>query len=411
MNRKYIINTRDVCNMGGGQLFVLRRARHLRDMGYEVIVLVSIHDGNFVLKSEFGAIPIYYHPELNNSSLYISPRKSKTVIFEILKQIGEADEFLIESHTLQATEWGEIIASYLNAKHLCYLLAEPTIQSYRWKVGKRIFKQKLVSNEFWGCSSISIERIWGKHVEPNNFVNIGFDDSELVDKSVPKICYTKAVDSYCIATISRLEKTYIEPLIDASQKLASHYPSNHFDLIVAGGSSDKSRESYLFKKYKNNLNIPNNLNIIFTGFINKLGRDLFRFADVFVGMGTASINAISQGCLCINIDPSNNDMASGFFGTDTMNFAYTENGMIYSIYDKLEEAFNLPEKTKNMYISSGRQLYKKKFSITECELQLDNAIDNCSKVKSNSVIMPNVLDYWIFSMARMCVRAIRKLSI
>lgn len=98
-------------------------------------------------------------------------------------------------------------------------------------------------------------------------------------------------------------------------------------MIVAGGSNTGTREKDLLVKYSKS-DIAN-LKIVFTGYIKELGKDIFNVSDVFVGMGTASINAISQRCIALNIDPSRNNMCSGIFGIDTNNFGYTE--MVKSI--------------------------------------------------------------------------------
>lgn len=398
----YIINTRDVCNIGGGQLYVLRRAKHLVERNYNVIIIVAIYDGNFMLKNEFGSIPVYYVPEFNASSIYISPKRRDNTIEKVMALIGVSENYFIESHTLEGVEWGEILASRLNAKHLGYLLAEPNVNEYRWKVGIDIFKNKLLKNEFWGCSSVSLRTIWGKDILPNNYINIAFDEAELSEKSSPSINYVKQKFSYCITTVSRLEKTYIEKLIKDSQKLALTYPNQKFDLVIIGGSSDKSRENYLFDKYGEPNNSINNLNIYFTGFVKNIGRDIFSFTDVFVGMGTASINAISQKCLCINIDPSNNDMASGFFGVDTTNFAYTCNGQVYSIFDKLNQAYNFEPTTKENYIQEGRRLFEKEYSLDATQSRIDQVINGCTKVNTDSIYLPGWLKFnFVFACRKM----------
>ena len=82
--------------------------------------------------------------------------------------------------------------------------------------------------------------------------------------------------------------------------------------------------------------------------------------DIFIGMGTASINAISQGCATINIDPRSNK-ASGVFGVDTNNFAYSENNKLYKIEDKIAE---LLKDAKKLAVAKERGLYLFKESFT-----------------------------------------------
>ena len=100
-------------------------------------------------------------------------------------------------------------------------------------------------------------------------------------------------------------------------------------------------------------------------------------------MGTASINAISQNCLTININPIElQDSVSGFFGTDTNNFAYPDTGPSFSIYDKLEEAFKLNKEDKERLIQNGRRLFENEFDMNSCFSQLDGIIHKIHPVKS-----------------------------
>ena len=110
-------------------------------------------------------------------------------------------------------------------------------------------------------------------------------------------------------------------------------------------------------------------------------------SDVFVGMGTASINSISQGCLTINIDPTNNmEFASGFFGYDTNNFAFSENGKLYCISKKMEEALMMTQQKRKMIISQAKLLYEKEFVVDRCFDRLDSIIENLPKSLKSPIL-------------------------
>lgn len=386
INTKYLILTFNVCNLGGGQLYVLRRAKYLRDKGIDVSIIVTFDNGNFPLENDFRGFPIHFIPELGKSSVRFSKHRVNNIIEDIEKIIGDRDELLIESHTLQTAEWGELIAYYCKGKHLIYPLAEPQVKRYIANPGKRIFYEKLKKGEFYGCSSRSLSKIFGEEIKDNRYVNIGYEDGELIDKCSPAINYSRVGDEYVITTITRLDKLYVVPLIKDTIQLAKKYSQTKFVLILAGGSKTPGREEYLFSNFNDEKIGQQNLHIVFTGYINKLGKDIFNMSDVFVGMGTASINAISQSCLTINIDPSNQDKpASGFFGVDTNNFAYSENGKSYSILEKLEETFLLSDDEKKKRQILGRKLFEDEFEVNSCFQKLDRAFENIEAPRNPNI--------------------------
>ena len=390
--KKYLILTFNVCNMGGGQLFVLRRARHLANNGYDVHIVVTFHTEYFPLKEQFGDFHLYYIPEMVHTSSLYSNKRVREIIDNLKNKIGEDSDLLIESHTLPTTEWGELIAGEYGAKHLAYPLAEPKVSQYRFAPGIRIFNEKLKRGEFYGCSSTSLSEIFEKDDVPSNYVNIGYDEKELYDKCDPKLNINKGINDYLITTVTRLDKIYVEPLIENTILLADKYPHQNFILLIAGGSKTPGREEYLFSKYTDEKINKSNLRVIFSGYIEKLGRDIFQMTDVFVGMGTAVINAISQCCITLNIDPRNNmRYASGFFGVDTTNFAYSENGEFFSIVDKLEEAYLMSAEEKNKISMLGRKLYEEAFEDDACMNKLDDIVSSLEAVSKDDIQLPSML--------------------
>ena len=387
--KKYLIITYDVCNMGGGQLFVLRRANHLRKIGYDVSIVVTYHTDYFPLEEQFKGYPLYLIPEMGIPSVKFSKKKICKIITDLLNKIGDSTDLLIESHTLTTIDWAELVASRCGAKHLAYPLAEPKVSEYRFNPGLKIFESKLKRGEFYGCTSTSLKEIFDRDNLPANYINIGYDENEMFDKCEPAIEVRKESGVYIITTVTRLDKTYVEPLIDNTALLANKYPQQKFILLIAGGSKTPGREEYLKSKYCNEvLKIPN-LNIVYTGYIEKLGKDIFEVSDVFVGMGTAVINAISLKCVTLNIDPRDGmQYTSGFFGIDTNNFAYSESGKVYKIVDKLEEAYLMKEVDKQRFSMIGRKLYEEEFKYDTCMRKLDNAINSLKPVSEESI--PNV---------------------
>ncbi len=401
--KKYLIVTFDVCNMGGGQLFVLRRAKHLINAGFDVHIVVTYHSDYYPLEEQFKGIPLYVIPKMGKYAALNTLKEQNRIIDDLLLRIGDTNGMYIESHDFTTTEWGELIAAKCNGKHLCYPLAEKKIKYYKLQPGKSIFEKKLQKGEFYGCSSVSLKLIFERKDVPHNYVNIGFDESELEEQCTPSIPYQRKAGDYVITTVTRLTKKYIEHLADATAELAKNNPEKHFVLLICGGCKIPGREDFLKKNYNTEKYGLHNLIIIYTGYIDKLGKDIFMMSDVFVGMATASINAISQKCLTINIDPRFGiKYASGFFGVDTKNFAFAEDDKVYTIFEKLNEAFTMDAEKRNKYVMLGRKCYEEEFEMNSCFKQMDNIFPSMAEVKMNSSLkIPFLyrfavrLAYWI----------------
>lgn len=374
IRENYLILTYNVCNQGGAQLLVLRRAKYLKEKGYNVKIVVAYDNGNFLLKEEFKGFEIILIRDFSNTLCLQPYSKIASKILEVSKIIDPQNDGIsyIESHTVPTCVWGEVLADKFQAKHMTYLLAELHFSDLKFYYDRKILLRKLRCREFFGVSASSIEIIFGKKYKKfsDQYINVGFDRSELMEQSLPILNLHKEPDTFVIGTVTRLDKTYVEPLIEDSILLAKKYPFQKFLLLIAGGSPNSDRQQYLFNKYTTENIGVDNLSIRWTGYISKLGKDIFKFLDVFVGMGTASINSISQECLTLNIDPFA-DMCSGFFGTDTSNFAYSDRGGLYKIIDKLEEAYLMSDTNRGVYRSNGLALFDKEFDMIVCEKKQD----------------------------------------
>ncbi|MEF3426359.1 glycosyltransferase family protein [Bacteroides cellulosilyticus] len=389
---QYVLVTYNVCNHGGGQLYVLRRANYLREHGYDVRIIVCFDDGDFILEKEFSPYFILYVPDFARRFAYYSKSESKNIVRNVITKLGIVSDVIIESHIAYLGVWAEAMALDLHCKHICYPLS--SLKRKYYLVEHKMLEYKYENNEYWGHTSLAIETMLGEK-NKNNYVNIGFNENELVEKSLPQIPYLYNKNDFVISTISRLDKLYIVPLILSVCKLAKKYPLQNFVLIIAGGSRTVGREEFLFNHYNDrNLNL-NNLRLIYTGYIIKLGRDFFRSSNVFVGMGTASINAISQKCLTLNIDPFS-QKCSGFFGTDTNVFSCPENGQTFPIEEKLEEAYNMSLSDKNVIVNRGRLLFETDFEMNACFYKLDEAIQKMNVSKNPDLLQcPLIYHYYI----------------
>ena len=138
-------------------------------------------------------------------------------------------------------------------------------------------------------------------------------------------------------------------------------------LYCCGDDDNKEILTSLKRKYEK---VIRNLEIMFPGYVYPFGKDFFKKIDVFIGMGTSVIMAISQKCVTITIDPISNN-ASGILGVTNMNFAYPNNEKLYDTKDLLDELINCSvffEKSQNM----GFELYQKEYSYDTVMQKLDS---------------------------------------
>ncbi len=402
--KKYLIITPTIYDLGGAQLFTLRRTRHLLLQGYKVFIIISSRSDYFPLKDSFEGVPVLEVPQIIHHSLEYSQKQRNKIVEKIIEWTGNQGEYLIESHSLILIEWGEHIAYISKGRHIAYPLAEPKLSDFHISYGRKIILHKLSHGQLYGCTSVSLRKIFEREDVPSNYVNIGYDESEMHERCTPAISYKKQDGDFLISTVTRLDKPYIEPLVDSTIRLANSYPYQNFVLLIGGGSTTPGREDHLHSFYKSVIASTSNLKVIFTGYIESLGKDLFRMSDVFVGMGTASINSISQNCITIIVDMDGKmDRVAGIFGKDTNNFAYPENGITYSFDEKLEEVYLLNDVNRLLLRENGRLLFEKEFEMKACFNKLDQIVSTIQPSKDSSLFKSNILYRWT---VRYCLKGL-----
>lgn len=370
-NISYLIITPRVSSMGGAQLYVLRRVEYLKARGIQSKILV-FDDQNFILKDKFDINSILKVDQIKDFPAIYSRKVLSLIMKKILSFIGEYDaNLVIESHTPVLSIWGEIISDIYKCKHIIYFLSEPNIKSLSLKCYRNYFLAKLNNNELIGISNISLKIIFKDlfKKENNNYVNVPFDKNEIVDITTHQVISSIDDDSFIIATISRLGKAYVEPLIKKIISIDKSNIDKKIVFFVIGNDNDRSILDRLSSTYRID---DDKLHIIYTGYMYPIGRDFFKKIDLFIGMGTSVVNSISQGCATITINPLTSK-ASGIFGVSNFNFAYSENGLDYDIGEIILSLINDNSKLIEAKIK-GEELFEKEYSIKNTMKKLDSFI-------------------------------------
>jgi len=349
--RKYVLFFNTISEIGGAELYVLRKARFLENNGFKVYIVTG--KAQNIRFTEF-----YDYEFLEIKEIVISPNLfCKNEISGILERIlvfihyQEQDEIFVESHQIYPAMWAEIFAQKVNRVNLVYCITPFRVNGY---IIREFYHKKLRNDELLGCNESYIPETFGNGFK-NNYLNIPFDANEIEKVSNQDTVLGKdnvsdvALESrdISILTISRIQKTYIaQSIIDLSD-FCKKYPdtSVKYNLVLSeNNGSEYDKLKILIDKVK-----PNNLDIELNGPVLKLTDTIFKGYDLFIGMGTAVLNAVSMGLPSLVVDYRNNKYY-GFFGYDYHEFGSgirpAEKGLDYFIKQVLNKEVDLDEVRK-----------------------------------------------------------------
>ena len=349
--RKYVLFLNTISEIGGAELYVLRKARFLENNGFKVYIVTG--KAQNIRFTEF-----YDYEFLEIKEIVISPNLfCKNEISGILERIlafihyQEQDEIFVESHQIYPAMWAEIFAQKVNRVNLVYCITPFHVNGY---IIREFYHKKLRSDELLGCNESYIPETFGNGFK-NNYLNIPFDPNEIEKVSNQDTVLGKdnvsdvALESrdISILTISRIQKTYIaQSIIDLSD-FCKKYPdtSVKYNLVLSeNNGSEYDKLKILIDKVK-----PNNLDIELNGPVLKLTDTIFKGYDLFIGMGTAVLNAVSMGLPSLVVDYRNNRYY-GFFGYDYYESGAgirpAEKGLDYFIRQVLNKEVDLEEVRK-----------------------------------------------------------------
>lgn len=382
--KTYCIITPDIGKLGGAQLYSLRRLKYLQQNNCRVSVITG-STTDFVLQDDFEGIEILVVPEIFcNPNLFMKKRVANANE-RIFKFLQSKDTQVIESHSLAAAVYAEIVAKKIDCKHIVYLLNEDKVKS-KYGIGYTgFFDFKLNRGELFGVSSMSLEIILSRKIDlnQNKYINIPYDTKELLNQE------NNAINHYLpppntdfkIFTIARLDKAYVKDLINDTIKVSQNYVEYTFFLLIIGDSSNKER----LKKLKKLALNSQNLTIVFAGYIHPVPETVYKNFDLFIGNGTASVSSISQGCATAVIDPRDNK-SPGFLGINTNNFGYPENDIDNR---SIENLLNSVVNDTSILVTASQQglkLFREKYDNITVMKFFDMEIKNSSHAK----------DYWNF---------------
>lgn len=284
--KKYIFFTPCICKVGGAEEYINKKSARLEKAGYVPIIFHCVNGP--ILISHFNEVRNYRITELGLTPFYYTKKQRHRIIEQIIEycDISKNDEIFIESTEISMSEWGEMVAEQIEAKHVCIILQEN--HDYPKYFQDYLFF-KYNRTELYGITKKSIPMMLkdydsaaleGRHIvaECNNVV----DDvpCTLIDH-IPKADYT-------IGSIGRLEKNFVIGGLKQVILLANKYNDCAFNLILIGNGSDE-RVNEIKKIFEQVTNVT----LLITGYMYPIPKKLLEMIDCFFS-SAGSVHVTSE---------------------------------------------------------------------------------------------------------------------
>ena len=329
----YIILTYTIMDMGGSIIYTRNKVEFLENSGWKVFVY-SAHERGTVIVKDLEKFDEYIMIELKNPPYIFDDIELDRLTNSIISNIT-SETVIIESHTPVLSLWGELLADKLKAKHIIHSLTETYDKIPGPMISFLDFKHK--RRELAGITKNSLSLLFkGYKVLKENekyclnavCTNVVEDvDNDRVD-NIEKLDIN-------IGSITRLEKRFVQVLVDEVIIFADKNKEKNIQLVFFGDSKSKNFTKNIYKKVRD----IDNLNVIVTGFLYPIPRKIFELTDVFVSVaGSATITA-REGIPTIAVDVMDSKPI-GILGYDTSSSLYRDNDKYQSISEVLEKFFS-----------------------------------------------------------------------
>lgn len=330
--KKYIIFTFNISEMGGSQLYVRDKIEFITDKGYDAYVVSNGNKSKNVLIGDLKKFQDYLIKELD----YYPHFYSGNVINEVLKKIivlcniTKDDEIIIESNSFILACWAELFAKKINARHICYILQEKFMGSM---IKFMDFKNNRL--ELAGTYKDSLVNMFKgyKNIDLTNNRYLIATNSQIVSDYDCGIDFSRKEYDYVIGSIGRLEKPYVNSMIDSVVKFSNCvYPKKVKLLLLASKEYDSLNKRIIDRQCE-----AKNLYIEITGILSPIPKELFKNVDVFVSSATSAQISASEYVPTITVD-CNDYEAIGVLGYTTKEDLYRSNEKEnYSIVEWLKK--------------------------------------------------------------------------
>ena len=339
--KTYILLTPEITNMGGAQMYTANKAEFLKTKGWTVQVFFPKKKGEIKIKT-LEEYKNNYIPDLAYSYFALSRRRRIRILKKIKQVTGESEEIVVESQVMPTVFMAEKIAEYLGGRHIINCLDERIIVSTSKQEDFLEYKLKR-----WEVMNASEKRL--KRYFKNNY-----SDDFLKYANVVKYCCSNVVlddgkqlefapCDYSILSVGRLDKPYIQPMMDEIVAFANAHQDKKINVLFVGGSFDGNEEPLLQRKAAT----VSNLTAYLLGYTFPVSKSILDAADVAIATANSVLVTSDQDIPTIVADIYDN-MGIGVYGYTTENkFARKDEPQV-AISELLENAL-----VKGLYPRKG----------------------------------------------------------
>lgn len=301
-NRKYIIITPSIINMGGAQMYVRNKIVYMQEKGWKVD-LVSAQKGKVYIPElrQFDC----FIPELAFDYYLFSKSKREKVIDILVNRVldDNYEEIIIESTCISECTWAEVLAERCNARHLAYLLQEDNTLTA--ETDQQFVKFKFDRHELASITDQSAFDMFA------SFSPITMQQS--VECRLPAYCNNVVEDihsewierirsikyDYLIGCLSRLDKPFIMPAVNDFIRFAESHPDKRMLLVMMGGAPEGSNYENGIRKIVSEVS---NVELLVTGYLFPVSTQLLAMFDAFFSSAGSAWVCMRTGIPTVSYD-------------------------------------------------------------------------------------------------------------
>lgn len=299
-NKKYIIFTSGISDMGGAEMFTSNKIEFLKQTGWDVDVYFYRRINHIMIQNlehfRHNRIPKLYYPPIAFTN-----KEVKEVVKQIAYKSDTYTEVVIETQLLTLSYWGELLAEYIGAKHIVNIMEEHI--STRDINDLKFLERKLKRNEILNMVNRNVlKRYFGSYVKLDyeKYIHDYFVSPVCSNVTINKdidLSYIRKAD-YTIISLGRLDKPYIIPMFIALKEYFIKHPYISYNLLVIGGSPQGDAEESINKLFLD----CSNATVYHHGYLYPIPSNLIKRADIGIAMANSVDVLTNEGIPTINID-------------------------------------------------------------------------------------------------------------